>query len=285
MKTIQFLHTWWHTRAEKSSVMVMFGLHLLALGVCVPYFFSWSGVLWFVLFYWISGGLGITLCYHRLLTHKSFKTPKWVRAVLVTFGCLASQGAPMWWVGVHRLHHRHSDTPDDPHSPRDGFSWAHMLWLLSKPEGSFVAEQYARDLAREPVMRWYERFWWVPQLTLTTLLFTGGLVFKDWVLGVSWVLWGVVFRTVVVYHATWFVNSATHTWGYQNFDNTGDDSRNLWWVALLSFGEGWHNNHHGDEHSASHGMRWFEIDPTYWTIKFMQCVGLASDIKKPRMTF
>lgn len=282
MKTKEFFTSWWHTRAAKSSIVVMATLHILALAVFVPQLFSWSGVAWFALFYWISGGLGITLCYHRLLTHQSFKTPKWVRGLLTLCGCLACQGAPMWWVGVHRLHHQYSDTPDDPHSPTDGFSWAHVLWLLSHPTNGFVAEQYARDLAREPFMRWCERYWWVPQAVLTVLLFLGGCLLGDWMLGLSWVVWGVVFRTVVVYHATWFVNSAAHTWGYQNFTDTKDRSRNLWWVAVLSFGEGWHNNHHADPRSAAHGMRRLELDPTYWTIKCMQYIGLATDVRKPQ---
>lgn len=272
---------WWNTRASKPVAVGMLLLHMLAAAAVFPAFFSWSGVFCFVLLYWVSGGLGITLCYHRLLTHRSFKTPQWVRALLTSFGCLAWQGSPLVWVGTHRFHHKHSDTELDPHTPLHGFSWAHMLWVLSRVPQGFCAKDQVKDLERESMMQWFDRYWWVPQLMVMLVLFVLGTIADDMMLGLSWVVWGVGVRTVFVFHVTWFVNSAAHTWGYQNFTQTGDHSRNLWWVALLSFGEGWHNNHHHNQRSAAHGMRWFEFDITYWTIRLMSLCRLASDVQEP----
>ncbi len=258
---------------------VVIGIGAMHVGCLVaPFYFSWSGLALLVLFMWVAGALGINLCYHRLLTHRSFKTPKWFEYLLTAMGCLAWQGGPIQWVGTHRLHHRHSDDDLDPHSPKHGFTWAHMLWCMHKePQGRCAADA-ARDLQRDPVLAWLNRYFWMVQFVLVGLLFLAGHWLAD--SGVSWVLWGVCVRTVIVYHATWFVNSASHTWGYRNYD-TDDHSTNLWWVALLGFGEGWHNNHHAYQRSAAHGLRWFEFDATYWTIRLLACIGLARDIVLP----
>jgi len=251
-----------------------------------PFYFSWSGLAVALVLVWLTGGLGVTLCYHRLLTHRSFSTPKWFEYFLTTLGCLASQGGPIQWVGVHRLHHKHSDQPSDPHSPTHGFAWSHVFWCLQKHQGGmpWTACNAARDLCRDPNMRLFNRYYIVPQLLVTVMCYGGGelaAAYLGWATsGWSWVLWGVAVRTVFVYHGTWFVNSASHTWGYRNYD-TNDQSTNLWWVALLSFGEGWHNNHHGDQRAASHGRRWFELDMTYWTIRLLGLVGLARNIVRP----
>lgn len=262
-------------------VSALVGIHAVALLAVFPALFSWSGLGMLVLFAWVSGGLGVTLCYHRLLTHRSFKTPKWLEYTLAICASLAWQGGPSEWVGMHRLHHKHSDEDHDPHSPKHGFTWAHMLWMLHGELEGLTARDAAKDLERDPIMRRIDRLFWLPQFFLA-----GGLLGIGWwiggpMLGLSWVVWGVAVRTIVVFHATWFVNSATHTWGYRNYDNTGDESTNLWWVALLSFGEGWHNNHHAHPRSAAHGLRWFELDPTYWTIRVLGWLGLARDIKLP----
>ena len=261
--------------------MLILLFQLLSFGVLFPSLFSWSGVFIAIGLYWISGGLGITLCYHRLLTHKSFETPKWVRYVLTTFACLTWQGPPKTWVGTHRYHHKHSDDDLDPHSPKHGFTWSHITWVLTKSPDGFDASQFAKDLDKEPFMRFLDTFWWLPQILLMIILGIVGWITQDILLGLSWMVWGGPFRTTLVYHFTWFVNSAAHTWGYRNFQ-TSDNSRNLWWVALLSWGEGHHNNHHGEPSSAAHGMKWFELDPTYWTINIMSWFGLASNIKRPK---
>jgi len=264
---------------------VVGGIAVMHLGcLFAPFYFSWSGFVAAAILYWLTGAIGITLCYHRLLTHRSFKTPKWFEYLLTGIACLAWQGGPVQWVGIHRLHHQHSDEELDPHSPKHGFVWSHMFWCMHKqPEGR-DPKAAAKDLGRDPGMRLINKFFWVPQVLLVGVIYAAG----NWAAqlgyqtsGLSWLLWCVCVRTVVVYHATWFVNSASHTWGYRNYD-TNDISTNLWWVALLSFGEGWHNNHHAYQRSAAHGLRWFEFDLTYWTIRLLGLMGLARDIVLPK---
>ena len=259
----------------------LLGVHVVAALAFVPAFFTWSGLLLFAIFFWVSAGLGITLCFHRLLTHRSFRTPKWFEYVLTLCGCVAWQGSPAEWVGMHRLHHKHSDTDHDPHTPSHGFTWSHVFWMLRRNADGFEGRDAAKDLLRDPIMRWIDRLFWLPQLLLAAAFFGAGYAYGGALVGLSWVVWGVAVRTVLVFHATWFVNSAAHTWGYQNYTDTGEGSTNLWWVALITFGEGWHNNHHAHPRSAAHGLRWFEFDATYWTIRFLALVGLAHDIKKP----
>lgn len=261
-------------------ILFMAGLHVIALGAFLPQLFSWSGVAIMFVMMWVSGGLGITLSFHRLLTHRSFRTYRWVEYLLTICGCLALQGGPVTWVGVHRLHHKHSDDDHDPHSPQHGFTWAHILWMLHARIEGIYGPDAAKDLLRDPVHRWIDRLFYLPQVLLAAGLFGVGWAIAGPWLGASWVVWGVALRTVLVFHGTWFVNSASHTWGYQNY-KTGEHSTNLWWVAILSFGEGWHNNHHKYPRSAAHGLRWFELDPTYWTIRAMKAVGLAWDVQLP----
>ena len=256
-------------------------LHVLAVFALLPWFFSWTGLLVFFVMVWVSGGIGVTLCYHRLLTHRSFKTPKWFEYLLTLCGCLAWQGGPIDWVGTHRLHHKHADSDHDPHSPNHGFTWSHILWTLHKRIEGIRGAEAAKDLQRDAVMRWIDRLFWLPQFLLAGALFAGGWMIEDVWLGASWVIWGVALRTVLVFHGTWFVNSAAHTWGYQNYETTGERSTNLWWVALVSFGEGWHNNHHKHPRSAAHGLRWFEFDMTWWTIRVLSWLGLAWDVHRP----
>lgn len=255
-----------------------------------PFYFSWSGLAVAGIFVFLTGPMGITLCYHRLLTHRSFRTPKWFEYLLTTLGCMACQGGPIQWVGTHRIHHRYPDEDNDPHSPAHGFSWSHVFWCLHKNQGCmpWSAANAALDLCRDPGMRLLNRFYILPQVAAIVFCLAGGFLaarYLDWsTSGLSWVLWGVCVRTVFVYHATWFVNSAAHTWGYRNY-KTHDRSTNLWWVSLLSFGEGWHNNHHGDQRAASHGRRWFELDPTYWAILLLAAIGLARDVVPPQKRF
>ena len=252
------------------SVIGIGGMHIGA--IAAPFYFTWGAVGSAAFLWWLTGAVGICLCYHRLLTHRSFKTWKVIEYAMTYLACTTWQGGPIEWVGTHRLHHKHSETENDPHSPRHGFNWAHILWCLKKPDPGYNPRYAAGDLAKDPVMRFFDKWHGWTQIPLGVALYAIG--------GLPWVLWGVCFRVVFVYHATWFVNSAAHTWGYRNFQ-TDDDSRNNWWVALLSFGEGWHNNHHAVQRSAKHGMRWWEFDVTYVTIRAMSLVGLAWDIVKP----
>jgi len=252
-----------------------------ALAVLAPFFWSWSAVFVCVGLTIFTAWVGIGICYHRLLTHKSFQTPEWFRYVLVVIGALNFQGGWRFWVGKHRVHHAYSDREGDPHSPKlDGFTWAHVLWLIFRKEDGHDPFVYVRDLMKDRGLVLLDRFSLVPQVILSFLLFFVGYGLGGVFEAVAWVVWGVGVRTVVVYHMTWFVNSACHTWGYQNF-KTKDNSRNLWWVALISGGEGWHSNHHAEPASASHGMRWYEIDPTYWMIVVLSWFGLARKIITP----
>lgn len=277
-------------KLDWSVIIFIALLHLLCL-LCW-HTFTWSGLAMFALFSWIGGGLGITLCFHRLLTHQSFKTPNWFKYFITLCGCIQWQGGPIRWVGTHRLHHRDSDQEADPHSPKHGFTWGHITWNLYKAHDDFKPYDAAKDLMRDKVMVFIDRWFFMPQFILAGILYGLGYLLGEGHLGfaahasgghfvgLSWVIWAICLRTVVAWHGTWFVNSAGHTWGYKNFKTT-DDSRNTWWVALLSFGEGWHNNHHAFQRSAAHGLRWWEFDITYITIRFLSLVGLATDVVKP----
>jgi stearoyl-CoA desaturase (delta-9 desaturase) len=204
---------------------------------------------------YVITGIGVTMGYHRLLTHRSFQTPRAIEYLLTALGALANQGGPLKWVAAHRLHHQHSDQEGDPHSPRHGLWWAHMLWWMPRVpqlDDPDLYGRYVADLANDPAQRLFQRFYVLLPLALAGLLFGLG----QWAggLGLSWVIWGMCVRTAFVHHATWLVNSATHIWGYRSYA-TRDRSTNLWWVALLTFGEGWHNNHHAFPRSARHGLR------------------------------
>jgi stearoyl-CoA desaturase (delta-9 desaturase) len=242
---------------------------LHALCILAPFTFSWSalGVAFFL--YWAICGLGISMGYHRLLTHRGFETSKAFYYVLATLGTMNYQGGPIRWVGTHRVHHRDSDREEDPHSPQHGFLWAHLLWCLCHDPLNRDLTLAALDLKKDRYLRWLERWFWAPQFVLAVVLFMLG--------GWSWVIWGVAVRTIFTYHTTWLVNSASHMWGYQTFP-TKDHSKNNWWVALISWGEGWHNNHHAHQRSARHGLKWFELDVTWWTLVGLQKLGVVRNL-------
>jgi len=248
--------------------------------VLAPFAFCWSALVVCLALY-LAAGFGVTMGYHRLLTHRSFHTPKLVEYILAVLGSLANQGGPLQWVAVHRVHHQHSDAEGDPHSPRDGVWWAHLLWWMPHVpalDESASYERYVVDLSKDPVHRFLQRYHILLPLALAGLLFAVGEVWGG--VGLSWLVWGIFVRTALLYHATWLVNSATHLWGYRSHP-TRDHSTNLWWVALLTLGEGWHNNHHAFPRSARHGLRWWEIDVTYLLIRLLGWVGLAKQIHVP----
>ena len=269
------------------------GYHLLALLAFLPWLFSWTGVTAAVLGLYVFGTLGINLCYHRLLTHRGFTCPVWLEHALAMLGVCCLQDTPARWVATHRLHHQHSDEQPDPHSPLVTFFWAHMGWLLVENrelKSIMTYERYVRDLLRDPFYLRLERnlLWvWVNLAQWAVYILVGGGL--GWVLGgaaaalqmsASLLVWGVFVRTVAVWHITWSVNSLSHLFGYRSYE-TGENSRNNWLVALVSNGEGWHNNHHADQRSAAHGHRWWELDITYMTIRVLQCVGLAKEVVGP----
>ena len=238
--------------------------------------FSWSGVAVLVVTYYVSLVFGIGMSYHRLLTHRAYKTPKVIEYFLTVCATLSLEGGPLFWVSTHRRHHQHSDSDHDPHTPRHGGFWAHVGWIMFgdiQHNRSGLTNRYAPDLAKDPVHVWLSVYHWVPLTVLGVALLAIG--------GWNWVLWGVFLRTTLGLHATWLVNSATHMWGSRRFE-TRDDSRNNWWVAMLTFGEGWHNNHHAHPTSAAHGLAWYELDVNYLHIRALELTGLAWDVRRVR---
>lgn len=260
----------------------------------IPYVFSWWGVAWLFVGNFLFCSIGIGAGYHRLLTHRGFKSPLWFERFLTFLGVCCFQDSPARWVLVHRIHHQHSDHQEDPHSPLVSTWWGHVGWLFvdNKNVSSFASyDKYVRDILRDPFYQWMERglnwVWvYVAHGVAITLLgaaigfaVTGTLAgMLQW--GVQWLLWGVIFRTIYTWHVTWGINSFSHLWGYRNYE-TRENSRNNWLFAILTNGEGWHNNHHADPRSSAHGHKWWEIDITYICIRMFGMVGLATDIVGP----
>ncbi|MGQ0633495.1 MAG: acyl-CoA desaturase [Planctomycetaceae bacterium] len=255
----------------------MFTMHAGA--VAALFYFTPAGLALFLGLHFVTACFGITLGYHRLLTHGSLIVPQPLKYFFSLCGMLSAEGSPLMWVATHRKHHVHSDGEEDPHSPRHGFWWSHMLWFYpaeTKAEMHELFTRWAPDMYKDPVQRFFHRTFMIYPLLLGIALYSAGQYFLGQ--GLSWVLWGLCFRMVVAYHSTWFVNSATHLWGYRNYETT-DRSRNLWWVALVSYGEGWHNNHHAHQRLAVHGHRWWEVDVTYMVIRLLKATGLATKVQ------
>ena len=253
----------------------LLGVHVGALAACWPGFFSWSAVAAACILWYCTTALGISLCFHRLLTHRSLRLRKPLEYVLAVFGTLALQGDPIRWVAVHRKHHAHADHEGDPHSVVEGLKWAHVDWIyrhnVALPSDEEM-QHYAADLYADPFYRVLQYC----NMPLQVALGLGLFAFGGW----SWVIWGIFVRLAVTYNTTWLVNSAAHALGYRTYP-TQDRSTNCWWVALISWGEGWHNNHHAFPFSARHGLRWFEIDPTWWHVRVLAFLRLADRVKVP----
>ncbi|MDQ6698979.1 MAG: fatty acid desaturase [Acidobacteriota bacterium] len=261
----------------KISWITTIAMALFHVGAIAALFlFSWKAVIVAAVIYWMAICLGIGMGYHRLLTHRSYKVPKVIEYFLTVCATLALEGGPIFWVATHRIHHQKSDHEGDPHSPRDGGFWAHMGWIIfgeAKHSNTKLMSRYAPDLAKDRFHVWINNYHYVPLVVLGLAL----LIFGGW----SMLFWGVFARVVIGLHATWLVNSATHMWGKRRF-TTRDDSRNNWWVALLTFGEGWHNNHHAHPTSARHGLAWYELDITWIHIRLLQRLGLAKSVQVAR---
>ncbi len=247
-----------------------------AIALLAPWFFSWSALGVAVALHWLFGSIGICLGYHRLLTHRSFQVPKPLERLITLIGALALQGGPIFWVAGHRQHHLHTEDVDlDPYSAQRGFWWSHMLWLFY-PHRQFFdydsCKKFAPDLDRDPFYRWLNKNFLLLQIPIGVALYLAG--------GWSFVIYGVFVRAVLLWHSTWLINSASHMTGYRAFE-TDDNSRNLWWAALLTYGEGWHNNHHAYPNVAKAGWKWWEIDMTWWAIQGLKRLGLAKKIVMP----
>jgi stearoyl-CoA desaturase (Delta-9 desaturase) len=261
-------------------VLPFIGLHLACLGVI------WVGFSWFAL--WTALALyalrmfAITGFYHRYFAHKSFKTSRVAQFLFAVLGAASVQRGPLWWAAHHRNHHRHSDTVRDPHSPRHGFLRSHMGWFLTR-EGFRTDERGVRDLARFPELRLLDRFDILVPVLLALGLYLLGAHLADsaphlGTNGPQLLVWGFFVSTVVLFHATVTINSLAHRFGSRRFD-TRDDSRNNWLLALITFGEGWHNNHHHFPGSARQGFRWWEIDLTYYLLRLLALCGIVWDLK------
>jgi stearoyl-CoA desaturase (delta-9 desaturase) len=249
----------------------------------------WSDFAVFAIMY-LATGLGVTVGFHRLLTHRSFQTRPWLRATFAAMGSMAIEGPVISWVADHRKHHAFSDQEGDPHSPHAGHEGgfrgalrgllhAHVGWLFIHTQRA-NKERYAPDLMKDPQIRFVERtfLWWaLGGLALPFVL--GGLIGGSWHSAWTGLLWGGLIRVLLLHHVTYSINSLCHFFGRRRFD-TGDESRNLAWLAPLSLGEAWHNNHHAFPTSAAHGMRRWEVDPSAAVIWTLEKTGLAWDVKR-----
>nr|XP_043626203.1 palmitoyl-monogalactosyldiacylglycerol delta-7 desaturase, chloroplastic-like [Erigeron canadensis] len=251
------------------------GLHLLC--CFAPFTFSWAALSVAFGLYVVTGLLGITLSFHRNLSHRSFRLPKWLEYTFAYCGLHALQGHPIHWVSTHRYHHQFVDSERDPHSPIRGFWYSHMNWLFDTDDimKRCGEPNNVGDLEKQPFYRFLRTTYVIHPVALALLLYTLG--------GFPFIVWGMGVRLVWFYHITWLVNSVCHIWGKQAWD-TGDLSRNNWWVGILAFGEGWHNNHHAFEYSARHGLEWWEIDMTWYMISLLDIFGVATHVKLPNPT-
>ena len=258
-------------RANWAMISFFIVFHIGA--VAAFFFFSWTALAVAFVLNWMSLCFGIGMSYHRLLTHRSYKVPKLLEYFLTLCATLSLEGGPIFWVATHRMHHQFADKPGDPHTPHDGGFWAHMGWLLvgeSKHSNTQLMGRYAPDLSRDPVYRFINKWHYMPVTLLGFALFAIG--------GWPMLLWPIFFRVTLGMHFTWLVNSVTHMWGSRRFE-TRDDSRNNALVAMVTFGEGWHNNHHAHPVSARHGLAWYELDITWLHIYLLKKLGVAKNVK------
>jgi fatty-acid desaturase len=267
--------------------------HLIALLALLPWFFSKTGVVLAVAGVYVFGAAGINLCYHRLLSHRSFSCPLWLEHTFAIIAVCCLEDTPARWVATHRLHHHRADDHADPHSPLVNLFWAYVGWLFIENtdlQRAVAYDRYARDIIRDRFYRWIERA--VVWITLAQSvvyfvvgfligLLLGGSLGEALQFAASVWLWGVIVRTVLVWHVTWCGNSFPHLFGYRNYE-TNDNSRNNALVAIITSGEGWHNNHHAEPGCASNQRHWWEIDLTYLLLRLLVLLGLAWDVQLPK---
>jgi len=245
---------------------------------------SWTAVAVCILAYYIRM-FGITAGYHRYFSHRTFKTSRPFQFLLALLGAAAAQKGPLWWAAHHRTHHRHSDTEEDIHSPGlKGFWWSHVGWILCKKYQE-TDVKLVRDFTRYPELRFINKFYILPPFVFATLMFAFGIAL-NWLFpglgtsGFQMLVWGFFISTIMLYHGTFAINSLTHVIGRRRY-KTDDDSRNNWFLALLTMGEGWHNNHHYYPSSEKQGFYWWEIDLSHYMLKFLSWVGIVWDLRRP----
>ena len=291
-------HDHHHEHSDRAPLRIRM-LNLAAVILPFAGFITAAILLWGVGFSWVHLGvmlgmyfvtvIGVTVGYHRLFTHRAFETTRWLKATFAIMGSMAVEGPLFKWVATHRRHHQHSDEHDDPHSPHlhgHGFMgmlaglWhAHVGWIIMEEIPNL--DRYVGDLRKDKVLRAISALfplWVVLGLIIPTAL--GGLLTMSWMGALLGLIWGGFARIFLVHHVTWSINSVCHTWGSRDF-KSHDESRNNFIFGVLAFGEGWHNNHHAFPTSARHGLRWWQIDFSYWLIRAMEMVGLASKVKVP----
>lgn len=260
-------------RTNWVNLTIVTVFHVLA--IVALFYFNWQNLFIMLVLNWMVASLGVGIGYHRLLTHRGFKAPKWLEYTLTMLGSLAIQDGALKWVATHRIHHAHTETEKDPHSPREGGGyWSHLGWIIRGKAQGQNQETFARyvpDLLKDPIHVWMANHYYIFTIALGLILFAVG--------GWSMVLWGIFLRTVFGWHSTWIVNSITHIWGTRRF-STQDDSTNNGLVAFFSFGEGWHNNHHAHPASARHGLTWYEFDMNWQTIRLFKKLGWAKQIRE-----
>jgi stearoyl-CoA desaturase (delta-9 desaturase) len=254
----------WRARA---NVARFAAIHVAALGaVLVPFD---RALVWWLLGSYAVRMFGITAGYHRYFSHRSYRLGRAAQFVMAVLAQTSGQKGVLWWAAHHRDHHRHADRPADVHSPREGFWWSHVGWILSTRFDDYDPKRVA-DFGRFAELRWLDRHHWVPVAAYGALIW--------WIGGPAAFAWGFLLSTVVLYHATFAINSVAHLWGTRAFA-TRDDSRNNFWLALLTFGEGWHNNHHHCRSSCHQGVRWWQIDITYGVLRLLAMAGIARDLR------
>ncbi len=256
-RKIQWPMIVWMTTVHALAIVGVFYLNIVNLGLIAGLYF-------------VTCCLGICIGYHRLLTHRSFKTHKFMRRFFATCGSLALQGGPSAWVGDHRMHHVASDTEQDPHNAKKGFWYSHIGWIFfeHRPENRGAIAKLCRDIRSDWYMRMLDMG--LIQIGMQVILGAGLLYLFGW----GGVFCGIFLRLIVSYHFTWFVNSLCHMWGYTTY-KTKSLARNNWVVGVLTWGEGWHNNHHANESRVKAGMRWWEVDVSYYVIKVLSWFGLT----------
>ena len=246
--------------------------------------FSWTALIALLVTYAVRM-FGITAGYHRYFSHRTFKTSRFFQFILAWIGASTAQKGPLWWAANHRHHHKYSDKEEDIHSPKqDGFWWSHVGWILSDVYKD-TNLKYVKDLAKFPELKLLNRFHLIPPIVMGVSMFLLGWALQVYfpslnTSGFQMLVWGFIVSTVMVYHGTFLVNSLTHVFGRKRFE-TGDDSRNSFWIALITLGEGWHNNHHRFPSSERQGFYWWELDISHYTLRVLSWFNIVWDLRTP----